>query len=50
MLYDSETLLIKHGYAGAKGVTIIKLNKNKEKVFLLNQGLVDKPIIIKKYN
>ena len=50
MLYDSETLLIKHGYAGAKGVTIIKLNKNNEKVFLLNQGLFDKPIIIKKFN
>ena len=38
---DSETLK-KYKCAGMEGVTIITLNKNKEKVILLNQGLVDK--------
>ena len=48
-LSDSISLK-KHGYAGEKGVTILTLNKNKEKVFLLNQGLVDKPLKILTYN
>jgi hypothetical protein len=48
-LNASKTLII-HGYAGPKRITILELNKNKEKVFLLNQGLVDKPLKILKYN
>jgi hypothetical protein len=40
----------KHGLAGVKGVTIIQLNKAGERIFLLNQGLVNKPLKILMYN
>ena len=42
--------LEKHGLADVKGVTIIQLNKAGERIFVLNQEPVHKPLKILMYN